>query len=73
MIMSCAYMISKSENVLIIKDWSHILNDHREVLGGSNKKRSPQFEERFICILQNGGEFGLYMFYAILPKREEQE
>jgi hypothetical protein len=41
-IMSCAYRISESENVLIIKDWSHILNDRREVLGGSNKKRKPQ-------------------------------
>ena len=36
-----AYMISNSEECLIMKDWSKIVNDRREVLGGSNQKRSP--------------------------------
>ena len=38
-----AFMISKSEQVLIDKDWSKIVKDHsREVLGGSNQNRGPQ-------------------------------
>ena len=68
-----AFRISNSEECLIVKDWSKIVNDHREVLGGSNEKRSPRLGDRFICMLQldQGGE--LYMFYVILPKREQQE
>ena len=68
-----AFRISNSEECLIVKDWSNIVNDHREVLGGSNQKRNPRLGDRFICMLQfdRGGE--LYMFYVILPKREQQE
>ena len=68
-----AFRISNSEECLIVKDWSKIVNDHKEVLGGSNQKRNPRLGDRFICMLQldEGGE--LYMFYVILPKREEQE
>ena len=47
-----AFIISRSEQVLIVKDWSKIVTDRREVLGGSNQKRSPQLGDRFICILQ---------------------
>ena len=36
-----AYKISNSEECLIVKDWSKIVNDRREVQGGSNEKRSP--------------------------------
>ena len=36
-----AFRISKSEGCLIVKDWSKIVNDRREVLGGINQKRSP--------------------------------
>ena len=36
-----AFRISNSEECLIVKDWSKIVNDRREVLGGSNQKRSP--------------------------------
>ena len=36
-----AFKISKSEECLIVKDWSKIVKDHREVLGGSNQKRIP--------------------------------
>jgi hypothetical protein len=30
-----AYRISKSKKVFIIKDWSHIVKDRREVLGAA--------------------------------------
>ena len=68
-----AFRISSSEECLIVKDWRKIVNDRREVLGGSNEKRSPRLGDRFICMLQldQGGE--LYMFYVILPAREQQE
>ena len=68
-----AFRISNSEECLIVKDWSKIVHDHREVLGGSNQKRSPRLGDRFICMLQldEGGE--LHMFYVILPEREQQE
>ena len=69
-----AFMISQSEQVLIVKDWSKIVKDRsREVLGGSNQKRSPQLGDRFICILQYDEAGVLHMFYAILPEREQQE
>ena len=69
-----SFMISQSEQVLIIKDWSKIVKDHiREVLGGRNKKHNPQLGDRFICILQYDEARVLHMFYAILPEREQQE
>jgi hypothetical protein len=68
-----AFRISKSEQVLIVKDWSKIVKDRREVLGGSNQKRSPQLGDRFICMLQYDEAGVLHMFYAILPEREQQE
>jgi len=68
-----AFRISKSEQVLIVKVWSIIVNDRREVLGGSNQKRSPQLGDRFICMLQYDEAGVLHMFYAILPEREQHE
>ena len=68
-----AFRISKREQVLIVKDWNKIVNDRREVLGGSNQKRSPQLGDRFIYILQYDEAGVLYMFYAILPEREQHE
>ena len=68
-----AFWISNSEECLIMKDWSKIVNDRREVLGGSNQKRSPRLGDRFICMLQLDEAGVLHMFYAILPKREQQE
>ena len=65
-----ALRISKSDECLIVKDWSKIVNDRREVLGGSNQKRSPRLGDRFICMLQYDDSGELYMFYAILPERE---
>ena len=63
-----AYMISNSEECLIVKDWSKIVKDRREVLGGSNEKRSPRLGDRFICMLQLDEERVLHMFYVILPE-----
>ena len=65
--------ISRSEQVLIVKDWSKIVKDRREVLGGSNQKHSPRLGDRFICMLQYDEAGVLHMFYAILPEREQQE
>ena len=36
-----AFRIFRSDECLIVKDWSKIVNNHGEVLGGSNQKRSP--------------------------------
>ena len=68
-----AFRISNSEKCLIVQEWSKIMNDHREVLGGSNQKRNPRLGDRFICMLQYDASAKLYMFYAILPEREQQE
>ena len=69
-----AFRISNSEECLIVKDWSKIvMEERRQVLGGSKQKRNPRLGDRFICMLQldQGGE--LHMFYVVLPKREQQE
>ena len=68
-----AFRISNSEECLIVKDWSKIMKDRREVLGGSNQKRNPRLGDRFICMLQYDEAGQLHMFYAILPKREQLE
>ena len=68
-----AFRFSNSEECLIVKDWSKIVNDRREVLGGSNEKRNPRLGDKFICMLQYDESAKLYMFYAILPEREQQE
>ena len=67
-----AFRISESEECLIVKDWSKIFNDRREVLGGIKEKRNPRLGDRFICMLQYDESGELYMFYAILPEREQQ-
>ena len=68
-----AFRISESDECLIVKDWSKIVNDRREVLGGSNQKCSPRLGDRLICMLQYDESGELYMFYAILPEREQQD
>ena len=68
-----AFRISGTEQCLIVKDYSKIVNDHREVLGGSNQKRSPRLGDRFICMLQYDESGELHMFYAILPERDQQD
>ena len=67
-----AFRIYESEECLIVKDWSKIVNDRREGLGGSKEKRNPRLGDRFICMLQYDESGELYMFYAILPEREQQ-
>ena len=68
-----AFRISRTEECLIVKDWSKIVNDRREVLGGNNLKRNPRLGNRFICMLQYDESVELYMFYAILPEREREQ
>ena len=69
-----AFRISDSEECLIVKDWTKfVMEECREVLGGSNQNRSPQLGDRFICMLQYYESGELHMFYAILPEREQQE
>ena len=65
-----AFRISESDECLIVKDSRKIVHDRREVLGGSNEKRSPQLGDKFICMLQYDESGELYMFYAILPEKE---
>ena len=63
-----------SDGCLIVQDWTkYVMGERREVLGGNKQKRNPRIGDMFICMLQldQGGE--LYMFYVILPKREQQE
>ena len=63
-----------SDECLIVQDWTkYVMGERREVLGGSKQMRYPRLGDRFICMLQldQGGE--LYMFYVILPEREQQE
>ena len=64
-----AFRISTTEERFIVKDWSKIVKDRREVIGGSNQKRSPRLGDRFICMLQYDESGELYMFYDILPER----
>ena len=69
-----AFRISNSEECLIVKDWTKTVKEEcREVLGGSNQKRNPRLGDRFICMLQYDESAKLYMFYAILPEREQRE
>ena len=68
-----AFRIFNSEECLIVKDWSKIVHDRIEVLGGGKEKRIPRLGDRFICMLQYDESGELYMFYAILPKSEQQE
>ena len=69
-----AFKISRRDECLIVQDWTkYVMGERREILGGSKQMRYPRLGDRFICMLQfdRGGE--LYMFYVILPKREQQE
>ena len=66
-----AFRISETEECLIVNDWSKIVNNRREVLGVSNEKRNPQLGDRFIGMIQFDESGELYMFYAILPEREQ--
>ena len=63
-----------SDGCLIVQDWTKcVMEERREVLGGSKQMRYPRLGDRYICILQYDEAGVLHMFYAILPEREEQE
>ena len=63
-----------SDELLQVQDWTKfVMEERKEVLGGSKQKRSPRLGYRFICMLQYDESGELYMFYAILPEREQQE
>ena len=63
-----------SDGCLIVQDWTKcVMEKHREVLGGNKQMRYPRLGDRFICMLQLDQGEELYMFYVILPKREQQE
>ena len=67
-----AFGISNSEECLIVKDWTKfVMEERREVLGGSNQKCSPRLGDMFICMLQLDEAGVLHMFYAVLPEREQ--
>ena len=69
-----AFRISKSEEVLIVKEWTKfVMEERREVLGGINEKHIPRLGDRFICMPQLDEAGELHMFYVILPEREQQE
>ena len=69
-----AFRISKSDECLIVKEWTKfVMEERREVLRGSNQKRSPRLGERFIYMLQLDEAGVLHMFYVILAEREQQE
>ena len=60
-----------SDGCLIVQDWTKcVMEKRREVVGGSKQMRYPRLGDRLLQ-LDQGGE--LYMFYVILPKREQQE
>ena len=63
-----------SDGCLIVQDWTKsVMGERREVLGGSKQMCYPRLGDRFICMLQYDEAGVLHMFYAILPKREQQE
>ena len=63
-----------SDECLIMQEWTkYMMGERRQVLGGSKRMRYPRLGDKFICMLQVDQGGGLYMFYVILPKREQQE
>ena len=63
-----------SDGCLIVQDWTkYVMGERREVLGGSKQMCYPRLGDMFICMLQIDQGQELYMFYVILPKREQQE
>lgn len=63
-----------SDGCLIVQEWTkYVMGERRKVLGGSKQMRYPRLGDRFICMLHFDRGGGLYMFYVILPKREQQE
>ena len=63
--LTCAYRISKTGDLMIIKEWKKCMDSRKEVLG-SNIQRKARIGDRLISILHNG-ESGAILFFAILP------
>ena len=65
-----ANCISKSDQSLKLKGFRKLMNDRRQPLGGGAKDfLRLRIGDRWISILHNGGG-DVYLFYAILPRRE---
>ena len=47
------------------------MNAHTQLIGDKMNVRKPQVGDRFMSILHYG-EGPVYLFYGILPRREEQ-
>ena len=47
------------------------MNAHTQLIGHKMNVRNPQVADRFISILHYG-DGPVYLFYGILPRREEQ-
>lgn len=67
---SCPYRISKTDEVMTIKDWKNCMVNRRELLG-SNIVRRPRIGDKMISILHNG-ESGPILFYDIIPKQRSR-
>ena len=66
-----AYSISSNDGRLKIKEWSKVMNAHTELIRDNMNVRKPQVGDWCISILHYG-EGPVYLFYSILPRREEQ-
>ena len=58
-----AFRISRSDECLIVKDWRKIVNDRREVIGGSNEKRNPRLGDRLCSSLMNQESYTCSMLF----------
>ena len=65
-----AYSISLKHVRLNIKEWSKLMNVRTQPIGHNMNVRKPQVGDRCISILHYG-EGPVYLFYSILPRREE--
>ena len=53
-----------------MKQWSKVMNARRKLHGDNMNVHKPQVGDMWISILHYG-DGPVYLFYAILPKREE--
>ena len=64
-----AYSISSNDGRLKIKELSKVMNVHTQLIEDNMNVRKPQVGDRWISILHYG-DGPVYLFYAILAKRE---
>ena len=65
------YSIFLNGGRLKIKEWSKVMNAHTQLIRDNMNVRKPQVGDGFISILHYG-DGPIYLFYGILPRREEQ-